>query len=258
MIFWGPFHPVIFHDSVILWQMFQPSDCFHTFPLDLLQQVHLSCTEYSRAGWSTPDKVSQEWNRVQNFVPTLAGHTSFYAAKDRLGFFGCRCALMVHDQLFTYQYPQLLHSIHSWPILCWYLGFLWPEWKGRKLNPEKVYIQIKITHLCWNRACEIFLMEAAWEICGKWGTENDSGTAVIAHVHNVQDFWDRGKYVQMYSCTDEHIYIFRKSKSLRNQRNVAFCVQEICWQLQPCPRTWQKREWVLCSWNSVLWCNKQN
>ena len=42
----------------------------------------------------------------QNHLPRPAGHTSFDAAQDAIGFLGCECTLPAHVQLLTHQYPQ--------------------------------------------------------------------------------------------------------------------------------------------------------
>ncbi|KAK4807044.1 hypothetical protein QYF61_018385 [Mycteria americana] len=44
----------------------------------------------------------------QNHLPRLAGHASFDAAQDAVGFLGCKHTLTAHVQLFIYQYPQVL------------------------------------------------------------------------------------------------------------------------------------------------------
>jgi len=44
----------------------------------------------------------------QNHLTRPAGHSSFDAAQDKVGFPGCECALSAHIQLFFHQYPQVL------------------------------------------------------------------------------------------------------------------------------------------------------
>ncbi|GAB0180669.1 cAMP-dependent protein kinase inhibitor alpha [Grus japonensis] len=44
----------------------------------------------------------------QNHLPRPAGHASFHAAQDTIGFLGCKCTLPAHVQLFVYQYPYVL------------------------------------------------------------------------------------------------------------------------------------------------------
>ncbi|KAK4810535.1 hypothetical protein QYF61_004498 [Mycteria americana] len=44
----------------------------------------------------------------QNHLPQPAGHTSFYAAQDTVGFLGCKHTFPAHVQFFIHQYPQVL------------------------------------------------------------------------------------------------------------------------------------------------------
>jgi len=46
-----------------------------------------------------------EW---QNHLPRPAGHASFDAAQDMVGFLGCERTLSAHAQLFISRYPQVL------------------------------------------------------------------------------------------------------------------------------------------------------
>ncbi|KAK4815928.1 hypothetical protein QYF61_010185, partial [Mycteria americana] len=55
-------------------------------------------------------QVGSHQSRVegQNHIPRPAGHNSFEAAQDVVGFLGSECTLSAHVQLFIHQYPQLL------------------------------------------------------------------------------------------------------------------------------------------------------
>ncbi|KAK4806146.1 hypothetical protein QYF61_001069 [Mycteria americana] len=44
----------------------------------------------------------------ENRLPRPAGHASFDAAQDTIGFLGCECTLPAHVQFFIHQYPQVL------------------------------------------------------------------------------------------------------------------------------------------------------
>ncbi|KAK4811172.1 hypothetical protein QYF61_019803 [Mycteria americana] len=44
----------------------------------------------------------------ENHLPRPAGHASFDAAQDTIGFLGCECTLLAHVQFFIHQYPQVL------------------------------------------------------------------------------------------------------------------------------------------------------
>ena len=69
---------------------------------------YLSCTEDPRGGCSTPGGVSQERIKGENHLPQPAGHASFEAAQDTLGFLGCKRTLPAHVQFLIHQYPQVL------------------------------------------------------------------------------------------------------------------------------------------------------
>ncbi|KAK4810611.1 hypothetical protein QYF61_007348 [Mycteria americana] len=87
----------------------QPSDHFCGPPLDLFQQVHvflvLRTPEMDAVLQMGSHHSRAEW---QNHLPRPAGHTSFDAAQDTVGFLGCECTLLAHVQLFIHQYPQVL------------------------------------------------------------------------------------------------------------------------------------------------------
>ncbi|KAK4818966.1 LOW QUALITY PROTEIN: hypothetical protein QYF61_022633 [Mycteria americana] len=55
-------------------------------------------------------QVGSHQSRVegQNHLPRPAGHASFDAAQDTVGFLGCERTLSAHVQLFIHQYPQVL------------------------------------------------------------------------------------------------------------------------------------------------------
>ncbi|KAK4825592.1 hypothetical protein QYF61_000681 [Mycteria americana] len=93
----------------LIGEVFHPSDHFHGPPLDLLQQLHVFPV------LRTPEldavlQVESHQGRVegQNRLPRPAGHASFDAAQDTVGFLGCRCTFPSHVQLLIQQYPQVL------------------------------------------------------------------------------------------------------------------------------------------------------
>ncbi|GAB0205260.1 hypothetical protein GRJ2_002991600 [Grus japonensis] len=93
----------------LIGEVLQPSDHLHGPPLDSLQQLHVSPV------LGTPDldtvlQVESHKSRVegQNHLPRPAGHTSFDAAQDTVGFLGCKRTLLAHVELLINQYPQVL------------------------------------------------------------------------------------------------------------------------------------------------------
>ncbi|KAK4810951.1 hypothetical protein QYF61_013359 [Mycteria americana] len=94
---------------VLIGEVFQPSDHFCGPPLDPLQQACVFLV------LGTPEldavlQVGSHQSRVggQNHLPRPAGHASFDAAQDTIGFLGCEYTLLAHVQLFIHQYPQVL------------------------------------------------------------------------------------------------------------------------------------------------------
>ncbi|PKU43223.1 hypothetical protein llap_6461 [Limosa lapponica baueri] len=55
-------------------------------------------------------QVESHQSRIegQNYLPRSAGHASFDAAQDMVGFLGCKHTLLAHTQLFIYRYSQIL------------------------------------------------------------------------------------------------------------------------------------------------------
>ncbi|KAK4825745.1 LOW QUALITY PROTEIN: hypothetical protein QYF61_002184 [Mycteria americana] len=96
---------------VLVGEVLQPSGHFCGPPLDPLQQLHVLLV------LRTPEldavlQVGSHQSRAegQNPLPRPAGHASFDAAQDAVGFLHCECTLSAHVQLFIHQYPQgLLH-----------------------------------------------------------------------------------------------------------------------------------------------------
>ncbi|KAK4823668.1 hypothetical protein QYF61_005639 [Mycteria americana] len=90
-------------------EVFHTSDHFCGPRLDPLQQVHVFPV------LRTPEldgvlQVGSHKSRVegQNHLPRPAGHTSFDAAQDTVGFLGCERTLPAHVQFVIHQYPQVL------------------------------------------------------------------------------------------------------------------------------------------------------
>ncbi|KAK4831140.1 hypothetical protein QYF61_015443 [Mycteria americana] len=90
-------------------EVFQPSDHLRGPPLDLLQQVHvllmLGVPELKAVLQVGSHKSEVE---RENHLPRPAGHTSFDAAQDTVGFLGCKGTLSGHVELLINQYPQVL------------------------------------------------------------------------------------------------------------------------------------------------------
>ncbi|KAK4810922.1 hypothetical protein QYF61_013330 [Mycteria americana] len=95
---------------VLIGEVFQPSDHFCGPPLDLLQQACVFLI------LETPEldavlQVGSHESGVegQNHLPQPAGHASFDAAQDTIGFLGCECTSLAHVLLFIHPYhPQVL------------------------------------------------------------------------------------------------------------------------------------------------------
>ncbi|KAK4810846.1 hypothetical protein QYF61_008818 [Mycteria americana] len=94
---------------VLIGEVFHPSDRFCGPPLDPCQQVHVFPvlrTPELDAGLQVGSH--QRGVEGQNHLPRPAGHASFDAAQDTVGFLGCERTLPAHVQLFIHQYPQVL------------------------------------------------------------------------------------------------------------------------------------------------------
>jgi len=65
---------------------------------------HLSCAGGSRAG----RRSHQSRVEGQNHLPQPAGHTTFDAAQDMVGFLDCERTLVTHVQVFIHQHPHVL------------------------------------------------------------------------------------------------------------------------------------------------------
>ncbi|KAK4815374.1 hypothetical protein QYF61_001362 [Mycteria americana] len=96
-------------EPVLIGGVFHPSDHFCGPPLDPLQQVHV-LPVLRAPELDAVLQVRSHQTRVegQNPLPRPAGHASFDAAQDTVGFLGCECTLPAHVQLFIHQYPQVL------------------------------------------------------------------------------------------------------------------------------------------------------
>ncbi|KAK4808881.1 hypothetical protein QYF61_007996 [Mycteria americana] len=94
---------------VFIGEVLQPSDHLHGPPLDLLQQVHVLLM----LGAPQVDAVLQVGShksgvKGQNHLPRPAGHSSFDAAQETVGFLGCKHTLPGHVELLINQHPQIL------------------------------------------------------------------------------------------------------------------------------------------------------
>ncbi|KAK4810926.1 hypothetical protein QYF61_013334 [Mycteria americana] len=94
---------------VLIGEVFQPSDHFCGPPLDLLQQA---CV-FLILGTPELDAVLQVGSHEsgaegQNHLPQPAGHASFDAAQDTIGFLSCKRTSLAHVLLFIHHYPQVL------------------------------------------------------------------------------------------------------------------------------------------------------
>ncbi|KAK4816374.1 hypothetical protein QYF61_016278 [Mycteria americana] len=94
---------------LLIGEVFQPPDHFCGPPLDPLQQVHV----FPVLRAPELDAVLQVGSHQsrgegQNHLPRPAGHASFDAAQDTVGFLGCERTLLARIQPFIHQYPQVL------------------------------------------------------------------------------------------------------------------------------------------------------
>ncbi|KAK4827563.1 hypothetical protein QYF61_019187 [Mycteria americana] len=94
---------------VFVGEVLQPSGHLHGPPLDLLQQLHvllmLRPPELHAVLQMGSHKSGVEG---QNHLPQPAGHASFDAAQDTVGFLGCKCTLPGHVELLINQHPHVL------------------------------------------------------------------------------------------------------------------------------------------------------
>ena len=91
-------------------EVFQPSDHFCGPPLDPLQQVHVLLM-LGAPELNAILQVGSHKSRVEgeNHLPQPAGHTSFHAAQDTVGFLGCKRTLPGHVEL-NYVYVSKLYK----------------------------------------------------------------------------------------------------------------------------------------------------
>ena len=94
--------------SFILGEVFHPSDYFCGPPLDLLQQVHVFLV-LRAPELDARLQVGSHQNGAEGQNPLLrpAGHASFDAAQDTIGFLGCERTLLGHVELLINQHPQV-------------------------------------------------------------------------------------------------------------------------------------------------------
>ncbi|KAK4818202.1 hypothetical protein QYF61_008586 [Mycteria americana] len=94
---------------VLIGEVLQPLDHFHGLSLDPLQQHHvLLVLRAPELDALLHVRSHQSRVKGQNHLPRPAGHASFDAAQDAVGFLGCKCTLLAHVQLFIHQYLQVL------------------------------------------------------------------------------------------------------------------------------------------------------
>ncbi|KAK4825708.1 hypothetical protein QYF61_002067 [Mycteria americana] len=90
-------------------EVLQPSDHLRGPPLDSLQQLHvllmLGAPELNAVVQLGSHESGVEG---QNHLPRPAGHTSFDAAQDTVGFLGCKRQLPAHGELLINQHPRVL------------------------------------------------------------------------------------------------------------------------------------------------------
>ena len=79
--------------------------------LDVLQQVNVS-TVLNTPHLDSVLQVRPHQHRVegQNHLPQPAGHASFDAAQDKVGFLGCEDTVLAHALFSIHQYPQVFFS----------------------------------------------------------------------------------------------------------------------------------------------------
>ncbi|KAK4826501.1 hypothetical protein QYF61_009574 [Mycteria americana] len=94
---------------VLIGEVFHPSDHFCGPPLDPLQQVHVFPV-LRTLELDAVLQVGSHQSGVEghDHLPQPAGHASFAAAQDTVGFLGRKHTLLAHVQLFIHQYPQVL------------------------------------------------------------------------------------------------------------------------------------------------------
>jgi len=81
-------------------KMFPPLDHFYVPPLDAFRQIHISSVQRTLC-LDAVLPVRSHWLRAegQDHLCHPAGHTSFGATQDMVGFLGCNNALLAHARL---------------------------------------------------------------------------------------------------------------------------------------------------------------
>ena len=93
---------------VLVAEVFHPLDHFCDPPLDAHQQVYVSpVLRTPHLDALSKVRPHQHAADGQDRLPRPAGHTSFDAVQDMVGFLGCEGTLLAHVQLTIYQYTQI-------------------------------------------------------------------------------------------------------------------------------------------------------
>ncbi|KAK4823457.1 hypothetical protein QYF61_002293 [Mycteria americana] len=156
---------------VFIGEVLQPSDHLRGPPLDSLQQVDVLLM----LGAPELNAVLQAGSRKsriegQNHLPQPAGHASFDAAQDTVGFLGCKRTLPGHVELLINQHPEVLllratlNPFSAQPVFV--LGIapthvqdlalgLCEVHTGPPLKPVKVPLDGIPSHQCVNRTTQL-------------------------------------------------------------------------------------------------------
>jgi len=84
--------------------MLQSADHPHGSPLDPLQQLHVFLV-LGTPGLDAVLQMVPHEGRIEGNdpLPLPAGHYTFDAAQEVVGFLGCKCTLLAHVKFFIYQ-----------------------------------------------------------------------------------------------------------------------------------------------------------
>jgi len=124
---------------VLLGKVFHILDCFWGFSLNVLQQVHISCTVDSSSGYSIPGEASPVQSRGTGSPPSLYWPW-FFCCRPGYGWLsGPRGHIAAscpahHPPLPPSPFQQGCTLSFHLPSCTWQWGFPWPKWSTLHLD----------------------------------------------------------------------------------------------------------------------------
>ena len=95
---------------VLVGAVLQPSNHLRGVALDLLQHIHVLLMLGAPEDAGLQVGSHESGVKEQNPLPRPAGHASFDAAQDTVGFLGCKHTLLAHVELLIHQYLKSFSS----------------------------------------------------------------------------------------------------------------------------------------------------